>query len=190
MLPVYVMIGGSSRRFGREKAIEPVDGQPWAMHVGTRLASEGSPIVLVGGRKRTVEAARWVSDEPSLEGPLGGLRAALNDRMRQYGPGLLVFASCDLVRPRAEWLTPLVEAHRDTQHPVSVAAYRTAGRWQPFPSVLHTRLAALLKARDAAFCSLQEVFDGADNIEHTWPTESGPPQANTQDELRRLLART
>ena len=188
MLPVYVMIGGGSSRFGQDKATYPVDGEPWAMHVGRRLAASLDQITLVGGASVPHELAslRWIADQPPQVGPLAGLMGAIVDRQQRLGPGLLVLASCDLVQPSRDDLAPLLATFADTQQ-LHVAAYRAADRWQPFPAVLHTlcqqRLATLIAE---GVTSLQAVFTALESQAVPWPGDAnGPPQANTLLELQR-----
>ena len=183
--PVYVLIGGKSSRFGAEKAAFPVDGQPWAPHVGERLSGQQS-YTLVGNASAegVLLGVPRIEDAPDCVGPLAGVVAALEDRRKRLGEGLLVLASCDLVRPEPWWLIPLLSAHHDDAG-LEIAAYKTHGLWQPFPSVVHTRWRP-----NAAYgnSSLQAAFGAAQSCAACWPGGgAGPPQANTRGELERLL---
>lgn len=183
-LPVYVLVGGASRRFGADKATTLVDGDPWALHVGQRLAAPGAEIVLVGKSSGSFGGVRRIDDAPEVAGPLAGVLAALADR----GDGLLALASCDLVRPERDWLAPLVALH-EADATLGVAAYRTPDRWQPFPSVAHPRwLATLAEQAATGVGSLQAALDSAKSAAITWPgATEGPPQANTPETLREQL---
>ena len=190
MPPVYVLIGGLSSRFGRDKATHPVEGDPWAVHVGRRLAGDGR-FTLVGesrGAHLPTDIPR-IEDSPLSAGPLAGMLAAIEDRRKRLGEGPLVVASCDLVRPRQEWLTPLLKAHEDDDS-LEIAAYQAQGRWQPFPSVLHTRweidLRNRLRGEDKSCQSAYSVASSA-GIEWSGPGLS-PPQANTIETLTELLS--
>ena len=89
-----VLIGGASRRMGRDKALLPVEGQPLAERVARTLERVVSRVVLVGRDReddrfpdRTILADRFPG-----QGPLAGLHAALLD-----AAGEPVFlAACDL----------------------------------------------------------------------------------------------
>ncbi len=188
-IPVYVLVGGASQRFGADKATTVVDGEPWALHVGRRLATEGGEIVLVGRTPGgAFDGLRRVDDLEGLSGPLAGILAALRDRLDKYGVGLLAFASCDLVRPERVWLEPLV-AEFAGSGALDIAAYRAADRWQPFPSVAHTRwLPALSEQAAAGTRSLQAALDGANATAIDWTLgNEGPPQANSVAELQAKL---
>ncbi|MEN0111992.1 MAG: NTP transferase domain-containing protein, partial [Planctomycetota bacterium] len=134
-LPVYVLTGGASSRFGADKANHPIDGEPWAVHVGRRLAPDGS-FTLVGDVAVDASGVRRIVEGCPGFGPLGGVTAACRDRFEASGDGWLVVASCDLVRPTRDWLTPLRDATTATALAV---AYRDRERWQPMPLIAHTR---------------------------------------------------
>lgn len=188
-LPVYVLIGGASRRFGADKATHHVDGEPWARHVGRRLAKPSDPVLLVGDRPAGDALADSVviPDTPGVPGPLGGLLAALADREARWGAGLLCLASCDLVRPERAWLGPLLHSHQ-AREDLDVAAYHAADRWQPFPSVVHTRwIEKLVTMSGEGVRSLQIALQRSDSVATTWSAGLGPPQANSPEELARRL---
>lgn len=183
-LPVYVLIGGESRRFGADKASHPIDGVPWAVDIGRRLAG-GDGYTLVGPEPPTgvLEAERFLRDAPKATGPLTGVAAALADRLAQQGEGLLVIASCDLVRPDPAWIEPLIAVH-EADDKLDVAAYRTADRWQPFPCVAHTRWRErLAETLTEGVRSFQAAFDAAEAAAVGWLDAAGPTQANTPEEL-------
>lgn len=182
--PVYVLVGGKSSRFGEPKATHPVDGEPWALHVGRRLAADPADIVLVGDLEpsSTLDGVRRITDSELVDGPLGGLLAALADR----GDGLLTLASCDLVRPEPAWIEPLLQQH--TADPsLAVAAYATGDLWQPFPCVAHTRwLAPLLAAVREGARSFQQAFASATAAKVSMPVGEFP-HANTAERLNAIL---
>jgi molybdopterin-guanine dinucleotide biosynthesis protein A len=183
-LPVYVLIGGASRRFGRDKASLPIDGVAWALCVGNGLAGASSDVTLVGSPADEAAwgAVRTLADAPGAEGPLAGVIAAINNRAERLGDGWLVVASCDLVAPTAAWLAPLLAAREEG---LDAVAYHAAERWQPFPMLAHTRWTAGLGSLAArGDRSLQWVLDASRVAAVRWRGDpAGPPQANTPQEL-------
>jgi molybdopterin-guanine dinucleotide biosynthesis protein A len=87
-----------------------------------------------------------------------------------------------LVAPTAAWLAPLLGAIDDQ---VDAVAYRAADRWQPFPMIAHTRWAAALRRLvGQGDRSLQRVLNASRTTAVNWRGDpSGPPQANTPEEL-------
>lgn len=132
-VPVYVLAGGRSRRFGRDKARVLVGGQPLLLRVARELAGIASAVrVVTGERERYADLGiRAIPDPIPGKGPMGGLLAALEDAV----PAPWIFlAACDLVGLEADWAEPLLAGRRpgvqavvyrtDRYHPL-FAAYRT-----------------------------------------------------------------
>ena len=184
-----MLVGGASQRFGADKATTLVDSEPWAQHVGRRLAAPDAEIILVGKTPAgAFRGYRRIDDTGGVLGPLAGLLAALKDRLDNYGDGLLALASCDLVRPERVWLKPLI-AELNQAEMLEVAAYRAADRWQPFPSVAHTRwLASLSEQVAAGTRSLQAALSASNAAAVQWDgAADGPPQANSPAKLQAQL---
>ena len=169
-----VLVGGASRRMGRDKAVIGVQGRPMAAWVVRAMRAAGvEEVVLVGGDPTWARelATGHVADRWPGEGPLGGLATALADGPAAAGftPGaaaLVVVAACDQPSLDAIALVSLIEAVDDAgpDGPVRASAPHTGdGRLQPFPSVWEAvvadRLVALVETgarrADAAF----EVVD-------------------------------
>lgn len=93
-----VLAGGRSRRFGRDKAVEPVDGVAMAARVAAALRAAGAvDVVAVGGdgdRLGALGLTVWPDDAPG-EGPLGGIVTALA-RAGAAGHAVAVVVPCDL----------------------------------------------------------------------------------------------
>lgn len=196
-LPVYLLLGGKSKRFGSDKASHPINGKPWALDTGERLAQKGK-LTLVGREQPALaelSTLPFVHDAEPAVGVLSGVVAAVRHCREVAADGLLVLASCDLVRPNLEWLTPLIEAHQQDKQ-LEVAAYVAADRWQPFPSIIHTRWLERLEAHLASTYdhSLQSLFRQSKAEALPWQDQpwnasvNGPPQANTPEELHGLLS--
>ncbi len=75
-----VLVGGRSRRFGRDKLIEPVRGRPLVAHpIDALRAVFGSRVALVGACDPAVAALGdiIIPDPYPGDGPAGGILAAL-----------------------------------------------------------------------------------------------------------------
>jgi len=93
-----VLMGGASRRMGRDKALVEVDGLPMASRVAAALTAAGCrPVVAVGGDAavHTRLGLASVADRWPGEGPLGAIVTALG-ALDGLEADAAVVASCDL----------------------------------------------------------------------------------------------
>jgi molybdopterin-guanine dinucleotide biosynthesis protein A len=84
MASAVILAGGHSRRFGRDKASEPLLGQPLVAHVVARCAAVADDVVVVrraGQELPPIEAPRirLIDDVYPDTGPLGGLLSGLRE---------------------------------------------------------------------------------------------------------------
>ena len=88
------MAGGKSRRFGRDKALVPLMGQPLLCRVGERLATVCQELIVVGPPERQLllPDALVVQDRFPDAGPLAGLHAALNRARHRWS----IVVACDM----------------------------------------------------------------------------------------------
>lgn len=187
-LPLYILAGGMSRRFGTDKARAVLQGQSLLQRVAEQLLPTASAIWIVADQpgKYADLGLATIADPTPNRGPVNGLVTALDHRLSEHGPGWLVVAPCDLTTPAPHWIQPLLNATD-----LSVAGCATVyvdpiGRWQPLPCIVHTDV--LEVARQAvseerlSLCRFLKSVDakpvplpaGHDHI----------PNANTPQELR------
>jgi molybdopterin-guanine dinucleotide biosynthesis protein A len=134
-VPVYILAGGKSNRFGCDKARVEVEGRPLLVRVATSLQPVAAEVIVIAdrpGKYRDLGFETIADRRPGL-GPLGGLQAALSHR----NDGWLLLASCDRIGIRPEWLQALF-AGRTNGAPAVVFRGEI---WQPLPALYHTRLA-------------------------------------------------
>lgn len=118
-----VLTGGRSRRFGRDKAIEPVDGRAMAARVAAALEGGGChAVVTVGGDVATITGVVGVADGAAIEdrwpgaGPLGGVLTALATL-----DGDVVVAACDLADLATGTVAAVIAAGAEPGVDVAVA---------------------------------------------------------------------
>lgn len=88
-----ILAGGASRRFGSDKALAEIDGQPMLAHVVEQLGPQCDGLVIVG---RDWPGLARIEDRPRPGmGPLGGLAGALA-HARDRGFDSVLTSSCDL----------------------------------------------------------------------------------------------
>lgn len=106
-----VLCGGMSMRFGSDKTLAVVNGQPMGAIAVAAMRSAGvDPVVAVaanaehGGRVSQALAIPAIADRWPGEGPLGGLLTA----MLWYRSGPIVVLPCDLPLVTGHALQPLL----------------------------------------------------------------------------------
>lgn len=201
-LPVYILAGGRSSRFGSDKARATIDGKSMISRLIERLSGVATSVTVVSRRGEDYSEckARCIEDEFDFFGPLAGLSRALKDLVENGleadGPwGLVV--TCDLLEWHDVWLENLQSSadgagmRLEVDEPLATAFRDGEGRWQPFPGLYHRRLlpiiASLLANEQRAMKHLLE-----DGRSHARAVEmTGLPAvrtANTREELERWVA--
>jgi molybdopterin-guanine dinucleotide biosynthesis protein A len=100
--PAYagaVLVGGRGRRFGGDKCAHPYRGRSLLEHALDAMV-DAQERWLVGGAPRDVAGTRWIPDERSGFGALGGVHAALRHAVTPW----LAVTACDMpFLPAALW---------------------------------------------------------------------------------------
>jgi molybdopterin-guanine dinucleotide biosynthesis protein A len=140
-----LLAGGASRRFGRPKILEPLDGSPLFHHplralaavcdeVLVVIAPDGPEVALPDG----VARVRFVRDAVSHGGPLLGTVTGLARARGEHA----VLAAADQPRLRPELLTLMVTRAEASARGATVLADDDGTR--PLPAVLRVRAALSL----------------------------------------------
>jgi molybdopterin-guanine dinucleotide biosynthesis protein A len=109
----FILAGGASRRFGRDKALVEYDGEPLIGRLYRILqAVTAGNVRIIGDRVRYAHVgAQCIPDRWPGEGPLGGIITALmatraadaaNAKSEQASPSLII--GCDMPFLTADWL--------------------------------------------------------------------------------------
>ena len=146
----YVLAGGASTRFGRDKALIQVDGEPMLMRLCTMLRGVASSVSIVGSwEKYGSFGVECVADQWPGEGPLGGIITALmHAHTRNQRDAWCLVVGCDMPFLTSEWLAYMME--RGLVSGASVVTPRSAHGLEPLCACWHTR----------ATSKLQFAFDG------------------------------
>lgn len=127
----FVLVGGKSSRFGADKALHEIDGQPMALHVADALRVHSTAVTLVGKPETYGTLGLPVIPDAFPEsGPLGGIVSALEHAKAP----LCLIVACDMPLVDSAPLGSLVAAAARTGAGAMVP--RTPdGRLQPLCAV-------------------------------------------------------
>jgi len=139
-LPLYILAGGKSSRFGSDKALADAGGVPLMLRVAKQWAAWASNVCVVADRAdRYAELrVRTIADLQPGMGPLAGLAAALADRKE----GWIVLAGCDAMLMDAAIPLMLINGISEK---VDAVALRNE-RWEPLPALFHARALPAVQA--------------------------------------------
>ncbi len=107
----YVLAGGGSTRFGRDKALVEVGGTPMLERMTKLLQSVTKQVKIVAApSKYAAFGAEIVEDRWPGEGPLGGIITALEDSSKSPAKSKWnLILSCDMPFLTQDWLAFLGE---------------------------------------------------------------------------------
>jgi len=152
----FVLVGGTSSRMGRDKAVLPYLNLPLAERVAREVEAAAGNLALVGNPGRYAGLGRRViPDLRPGNGPLGGIEAALDDSEADWN----LIVACDMPGISAPFLRRLLdqaeEAGSDCLVPVS-----PSGHLEPLCAVYHRRcLAAVSRALDRGIKKVTEAYE-------------------------------
>jgi molybdenum cofactor guanylyltransferase len=182
-LPVFILAGGRSSRFGTDKARAQFDGRPLILHVARMLEPAASHITVVADvadKYADLELPTIADDEPG-HGPLGGLVTALRALRDSEA---LMLCSCDAVVVREPWLRALLTHRAAADERIEAVAFR-GPHWQPMPALYHrTILPRALRHMGEGRRRMQDLLDAAVTaalpLPDDWPARW---QVNTPTDL-------
>lgn len=146
-ITAIVLAGGQSRRFGRDKALEPIAGEPMIRRVIRRSAEAvgaAEVMVVVSNLERAADlpldpAHLVVSDLFPGCGPLGGIYTGLLAARTEWG----LVTACDMPRLSA----PLLLHMSKIRDAVDVVVPVLDGRPEPTHALYSRRCLPAIKAR-------------------------------------------
>src|SRR6267378_1139745 len=142
----YVLAGGGSTRFGRDKALAEVGGMPMIARMTELLRSVTTQVKIVAvPSKYAAFGAEIVEDRWPGEGPLGGIITALEDSAQSASrPEWNLIVSCDMPFLTQDWLQFL--ANRAAKSKAQVVFPHSASGPEPLCACWQTSAAAKLRS--------------------------------------------
>ena len=182
-IPLYLLAGGQSSRFGTDKALAMIDGQPMITRVAAQWAPHASRIVVVADRPGKYDACGLptiADNQPNL-GPIGGLLTAL-EHCRE---GWLLLAACDVFVLDAELPRRLLSEIGSEN--VQAIAFKGT-HWETMPALYHCTLLPVVRARLAE--GPRSLWQIIEQVLHVAIPYSPKPallaQINTPEDLRKF----
>jgi molybdopterin-guanine dinucleotide biosynthesis protein A len=166
-LPIYILAGGESSRFGSDKARAVVGDEPMIVRLAQQIEPSASRITVVAKRDEQYDdlKLRTIGDTLAQRGPIGGLVTALQD-LRQ-GEDWLLLLSCDLLNIELTWIDVLWSQRGDAQ----VVAFRP-DCWQPMLGLYHRSVLAEAQHRaNGDDRSMQRLLDALDAVAPPLPAD-------------------
>ena len=194
----FVLVGGRSRRMGRDKARLPLASHLLVEDVAAKVSSVAENLALVGESHRYSDLSFECLDDlrPSL-GPLAGIEAALTSQRGE----LNIIVACDMPGLQSEWLTQLL-AHAQETDAACVVCQDASGQIQPLCGLWRAEcLPAIQQALGLRhLCLLDFVRDVRAqivplgqpvpnvNTPQEWAAWLGDPAAGSPESRRKVVA--
>jgi len=209
--PAYILCGGRSERFGADKALVEIAGQPQLLRLTAALMRAGHSIEYVADRADRYQTLgiRCLVDTQPDSGPMGGLATALAHRAATIAgaaaaagaeasstAGWLWLINCDQTQWQTSWSDELFTAMNcgvpaTPESPILARAYHDSS-WQPLPALYHCqlfgRVEQRLRTRQLSLNGLLgdlELAGQAVRVQREWSPRQW--SFNTRGELADLL---
>ncbi|OLB40600.1 MAG: hypothetical protein AUH11_01445 [Acidobacteria bacterium 13_2_20CM_57_17] len=142
----YILAGGGSTRFGRDKALVEVGGTPMLERMVELVRGVTKQVKLVAAPgKYSAFGVETIEDQWPGEGPLGGIIMALEDAAKSPGNGEWnLIVSCDMPFLTREWLGFVCE--RATKSKAQVVLPHSASGPEPLCACWQTAAASKLRS--------------------------------------------
>ncbi len=193
-VPIYILAGGRSSRFGSDKARALIGGKPLIVRIAKALEPAGCSVVVVADRqdKYADLGLHTIADQGGYAGPMRGLHAALahwcgHPAALRESQDWLLLCSCDLLDVRVDMVSELMRTRRRDS---SAVAFRNdAGCWEPLFALYHRRLLEVIDSSSpATLSSLSRLLDLHCTTEVQLPSGTHLlQQINTREQLEQAL---
>jgi len=143
----YILVGGASSRFGKDKALVELSGSPMCVRMGALLGAAFVPKVwLVGDPAKYGNLGLPIT--PDLwpgEGPLGGILTALRHAKGEKRADYNLIVGCDMPFLTKDWLLELLGRAFESEAQVMLAESHQG--LEPLCAVWHTEALTTVEAQ-------------------------------------------
>ena len=189
-----VLAGGMSRRLGRDKAVEQLEGEPLITRVIGRLSQVSEEMVVVVNEMERAsalplpESAKVAVDIYPGKGPLGGIFTGLSAADGDWG----IVVACDMPFLNVELLKHMLSLRDGFDAVVPILAGRPEPTHALYSRVCLPHIERKLKADDlkisSFFGDVHVKFVQEDDINRLDPERLSFFNVNTQQDLERAQA--
>ncbi len=189
-----VLAGGMSRRLGRNKAIEPIGGEPLLQRVIGRLSQVSDDALVVvadaaqGSELPVYDPVRTAVDVYPGSGSLGGIFTGLSAADREWG----IVVACDMPFLNVELLNQMLSLRERCDAVVPVLNGRPEPTHAVYSKACLSSIERRLKASDLKitrfFDEVQVNYMPQHEVERTDPEHLSFMNVNTQEDLDQALA--
>ncbi len=146
MIAGYVLAGGGSTRFGRDKALVEIGGRTMLLRMHELLGRVAGKVTVIATLEKYASLGlKCVADRWPGEGPLGGILTALEDAgARDEKSEWSLIVSCDMPFLTQDWLRFL--ANRAAKSNAQVVFPHSASGPEPLCACWQTGAAAKLRS--------------------------------------------
>lgn len=134
-VPVYILAGGKSRRYGSDKARALHDGLPLIQEVARALSPVASGLKVIAAQAGAYDdlGIETIGDVIPGKGPMGGLLTAVDDCL---GDEWLLLSACDWIGLQVQWARRLIEQRQGC---LDAIVFRS-NRLEPLFALYHTSI--------------------------------------------------
>jgi molybdopterin-guanine dinucleotide biosynthesis protein A len=159
-IPVYILAGGKSRRFGSDKARSEHEGVPLVVGVARALEPVAGRVTVVAAADGAYDdlGLRTIGDVVPDKGPIGGLLTAIDDCGEG---GWLLIAACDWVGLNPDWVRVLLANVREGAQAVVFRSEKYQGTLALYHASIRDVVASQLEDGQL---SLYDVFDKIETV--------------------------
>jgi molybdopterin-guanine dinucleotide biosynthesis protein A len=173
----FVLVGGASRRMGRDKALLPLGGTSMVEEIAKRVQAAAGDVTLIGPADKYAHLGfPVVPDAIENCGPIGGLYTAL----RLTGGDWNLIVACDMPDVTEAFLKQLIEAAEASDAECVVP--EIDGKIHPLCAVYHRSL--VTAAESAIHRKLFKMQDFISTLRASrWPVADAGPLHNINTPL-------
>lgn len=135
-----VLIGGKSKRFGKDKVVAKVGGRPLVDHVTEVIQPLFDEVIFIGYKRDNLDSYSIVEDLMPGCGPLGGIYTALKYAKTTH---VFVFAA-DMPNLNGRFISHMISRAENEDHDVVIPIWSKG--IEPLHAIYHIRILSVVES--------------------------------------------